>query len=312
MQKFRDAEDDAARQAERAIELCRALGIPPSGARTLMQNDPYLQGPILYKQHCAACHTFSPLAGEEAHTDFRPIASAKPVAPNLYNLKRKEWIAGFLDKDRIQSPDYFGNFEVDKDGNFVVGTDGKDGDKKFVSRFAKGQMFVYLRDTLPNELKEAKELAAELGEDGDPLDELLNFLVLEANRAAPLAQRTIYKPIPVSEEEKARVRMGKEVFASFSCSDCHNTYEKQGASSAKNAPDLRGYLSREWLREIIADPESPEFYGKGNEKMPAYHRKPEESQMSMEEIELLTDWLRGDWARPKKATEVEEKMQPEE
>jgi hypothetical protein len=70
---------------------------------------------------------------------------------------------------------------------------------------------------------------------------------------------------------------------------------------------------------IIADPESPRFYGppvanrnSGNDAMPAYFRNAEETVMTMTEIAILTDWLRGNWNRYRKITKVEEAMLPVE
>src|SRR5207244_3034452 len=38
----------------RVVELAHAYGgVPPQGALTLLRDDPYTQGPILFKQHCA-------------------------------------------------------------------------------------------------------------------------------------------------------------------------------------------------------------------------------------------------------------------
>ena len=269
MQGFRDEEAAAARLAERAIELSLIGPIPPTGALTLMQNDPYIQGPLLYKQHCIMCHAFEPMEGEPIHPDFKPIPCETPIAPNLYDPIRKEWIAGFLDRDRIQSADYFGN-----------------------TKFASGAMVRYVRGDLRTELREAAEDGFE-----DALDQLVDFLLSEAQRDVPLPEAT--------QEQMA-------LWGLFSCSQCHKTYED--SRPVIQAPDLRGYMSRDWLIGIIADPETTRFYGpstgtdRGNDGMPAYHRNAEDALMTMREIEILTDWLRGTWARleTEKPIEVEE------
>ena len=266
MQEFRDEEAAAARLAERAVELCLILPIPPTGALTLVQNDPLIQGPVLYKQHCAMCHTFEPLAGESVHPDFPPIFSDdRPVAPNLYNPIRKEWIEGFLKLDKIRSADFFGTMKLDEEGKEV-----------YASKFASGAMVGYVRDTLPSEIKDA----ADLYEVEDALDKLIDFLLSEAQLDVPQVKAT---------EEQI------ELLGLFSCDTCHKTYED--SRPAIQAPDLRGYMSRDWLIGIIADPETSRFYGNTNESMPAYHRNAEDAVMTMKEIELLTDWLRGYWVR---------------
>ena len=265
MQAFRDEEAAAGRLAERAIELALLQGIPPTGALTLLHNDPYLQGPALYKQHCIMCHAFEPMEGESAYPGFMPILSEdKPVAPNLYHPIRREWIAGFLCPDRIRNADYYGNTVNWRDGAMVR----------------------FVRDELPDALADA-----EMFDDERAFDELIDFLLSEAQRDAP---RTAAEP--TTQRENA-------VFASFNCGLCHATYEPNNRPSIQ-APDLRGYMSRDWMIGIIANPTSTRFYGPvGNtsDRMPAYHLDAESALMTMHEIELLVDWLRGHWQRINKS-----------
>ena len=263
MQAYRDEKAAAGQLAERAVELALIQGIPPTGALTLIQNDPLIQGPALYKQHCIMCHAFEPLAGETAHPDFRPIPfpDEMPVAPNLYNPIRREWIAGFLDLDRIRSADYYGN----------------------TANWRDGAMVRFVRDELPDAIADA-----EMFEDETAFDELIDFLLSEAKRDIPRNPETE----PVTARENA-------IFASFSCGMCHMTYEPNNRPSMQ-APDLRGYFSRDWLIGIIADPTTTRFYGpvgSTGDRMPAYHPNAEDALMTMQEIELLVDWLRGTWQR---------------
>ena len=260
MQKFRDDEAKAEKLAKRSIELCLApTGIPPTGALTLIKNDPWLQGPILYERHCLSCHPFAPLAGEQEHPDFKPMVSDDISAPNLYNPIRREWIGGFLNARKIRSDDYFGK-----------------------TKFAGGTMVSWVRSDLGEILKDE--------EDGDKLlDDLIDFLHSEALRDAP---RSEAEPITVEQAN---------LFAIFNCGQCHIVYSPRSAP-AMQSPDLRGYLSRDWLIGIIADPATRRFYGpdtgdKGNDRMPAYYRSKDDAMMSLEEIEILVDWLRGKWYR---------------
>jgi ubiquinol-cytochrome c reductase cytochrome b subunit len=276
MQSFRDDEAAAARQAERAIELCLSTGIPPTGALTLLQNDPFTQGPVLYKQHCAICHPFTPQEGASAHPDFKPIPCDTPKAPNLYNPIRKEWIAGFLDPQKINSADYFAN-----------------------TKFAAGSMVGFVRGDMKDAVKDAEDMGTE-----NALDRLVDFLLAEAKRDFPRGPSE-----PVAEEIN-------DLFSFLTCGQCHSTYEP-GNKPVIQAPDLRGYLSRDWLMGIISDPESKRFYGPpvagksaGNDAMPAYYKNAEEAVLSMEEIGILTDWLRENWHRYLKVTPAEESMQP--
>ena len=45
---------------------------------------------------------------------------------------------------------------------------------------------------------------------------------------------------------------------------------------------------------MIGDPSQPRFYGQKNDRMPAYRES-----LSREQIEILADWLRGEWYEPR-------------
>jgi len=56
--EFQAAVQNARAQAERAKHLADTLGIPPTGALTLLRNDPVTQGPKLFARYCAGCHRY--------------------------------------------------------------------------------------------------------------------------------------------------------------------------------------------------------------------------------------------------------------
>ena len=265
MASFREDKAQAEALAHRAVELCLAPeGIPPTGALTLLRRDPLLQGPVLYERHCAVCHPFSPLPGESEHPDFKPIPCETVKAPNLYDPVRREWIEGFFSAKRIQSDDYFGK-----------------------TKFAGGTMVGYVRVQM-------KEILREDAENEDLLDELITLLYEEAKRDGPR--------IETREGVEGLTTEQLLPFPTFDCGQCHMTYART-ANPVIQAPDLRGYMSRDWMIGIVADPESPRFYGppvghdKGNDAMPVFHRSANDATMSMQEIETLVDWLRGKWYR---------------
>jgi len=99
---YQAAVADQRAKAQRVIELARGQGIPRGGALALMRSDPKLEGPRLFAQHCAACHTYSPPSGQTIGPD-------EPSAPELYGFAGAEWMASLLDPDEIQSERYFGN-----------------------------------------------------------------------------------------------------------------------------------------------------------------------------------------------------------
>ncbi|MDR3199751.1 MAG: cytochrome b N-terminal domain-containing protein [Planctomycetaceae bacterium] len=266
MESFRQDEANAEQIAERAVELCLAPdGIPPTGALTLLQRDPLLQGPALYTQHCAVCHPFKPLDGEQESPDFKPIPCETPKAPNLYQPMRKKWIEGFFDTKRIRNDDYFGK-----------------------TKFASGTMTGYVRGELKEILSEDED------ENGKLLDQLVDVLYEDAQRER-LRVETPNGIEGLTEEQL-------ELFTTFNCGQCHKLYA-QTEKPVIQAPDLRGYMSREWMIGIIADPVSTRFYGpaigkdKGNDEMPSFHLSPEDAVLSRQEMETLVDWLRGKWYR---------------
>ena len=64
-------------------------------------------------------------------------------------------------------------------------------------------------------------------------------------------------------------------------------------------PDLTHYASRDWLINIISNPAGPRFYGEKNDRMPAFaadEKDPTKNILTRKQIELIVDWLRGDYA----------------
>ena len=92
--------------------------------------------------------------------------------------------------------------------------------------------------------------------------------------------------------DKALIEEGRTLArGSVNCTDCHQ-FRKPDEDAT--APDLTGWGSREWLVAIISNPAHTRFYGKRNDRMPAFA---ETGQLDGEKIGILADWLRGDWYR---------------
>jgi hypothetical protein len=51
---------------------------------------------------------------------------------------------------------------------------------------------------------------------------------------------------------------------------------------------------------IITDPTPVRFYGDTNDRMPSFGKAAEGAlpPLSREQIDLIADWLRGEWYRP--------------
>jgi quinol-cytochrome oxidoreductase complex cytochrome b subunit/mono/diheme cytochrome c family protein len=104
---------------------------------------------------------------------------------------------------------------------------------------------------------------------------------------------------PVPEGLADKVAKGRELIASDErCGSCHHF--RDNGTGLGSACDLTGWGSREWLVGIIVDPTHERFYGDQNDRMPSFGKADEGElpRLSREKIELIADWLRGEWYRP--------------
>jgi mono/diheme cytochrome c family protein len=98
-----------------------------------------------------------------------------------------------------------------------------------------------------------------------------------------------------AKDSKAIAEGRKLLVDGFGCTDCHKFRDK---GPLGDAPTLTGYGSPEWIADIIRDPADKRFYGKRNDRMPAYApaaADPAQHTLGPRDIRLLTDWLRGEW-----------------
>jgi len=263
-QHYLAAVADARIQAERAVELAGSpTGIPPTGALTLLRGDAKTQGPKLFRQHCAACHShFDPAAPDNKSANN--ITVEKPTASNLWAFGSREWVQGILDPEKIAGPHYFGN-----------------------TAFKESDMVTWVTDTIGSQLAELKgdELAAYRRK----IEDVAIAVSAESGRA-----------VAAAAEEESRVAAGRDAIDNeFACIDCHK-FRENGELSL--APDLTGYASREWLTAFISNPKHERFYSETNDRMPAFALTPDNpaaNRLSPEELELLVSWLRGEWYEPK-------------
>ena len=104
---------------------------------------------------------------------------------------------------------------------------------------------------------------------------------------------------PVPQEIAGLVEKGRElVAASDRCGGCH-AFRGNGTDLGA-APDLAGWGGRDWLVGIITDPTHERFYGDTNDRMPSFGKAAEGAipPLAREQIDLVADWLRGEWYRP--------------
>ncbi len=96
------------------------------------------------------------------------------------------------------------------------------------------------------------------------------------------------------------VQEGRKLIAdSDRCGGCHKFGDND--MDFGGAPDLTGWGTREWIVGIINDPSHERFYGEMNDRMPSFGKSENgaTSMLATKEVELLADWLRESWYRPK-------------
>jgi len=233
-------------RAVRVRELAEVFkGIPPTGALTLLRNDPKTQGPVLFKTHCASCHNHLDAEGNG-------IAAEKSSAPDLFGFATTQWLQGLLDPKRIGTSEYFGDTKL-------------------------------------------KTMKAQVEDTMDELDEIEQEEIRSI--AMALSAEAQFQPQPAADAEKAaQIEQGRAMLSDWpDCTGCHKFHDEGRLGSA---PDLTGYGSRQWIVGIISNPAHKRFYGDKNDRMPAYAEFPDdrtENTLSLRDIGLLADWLRGEW-----------------
>jgi ubiquinol-cytochrome c reductase cytochrome b subunit len=118
---------------------------------------------------------------------------------------------------------------------------------------------------------------------------------IEAVIAAMAAEANL----PGAKAAEPLVAKGRELIASDErCGSCHHF--RDNGTDLGTACDLTGWGSRDWLVGIIVDPTHERFYGDTNDRMPSFGKADEGSlaPLTRAQIELIADWLRGEWYRP--------------
>ena len=117
-QAYLAAVKEASENAHRSLELASGpQGIPASGMLTVLNDDPKMQGPRLFKRYCASCHSHVDASGAG-------IVAQPSSAPNLYRFADRKWIGALLSQGDgktlpIDSDVFFGLTEKHKDGEMA-------------------------------------------------------------------------------------------------------------------------------------------------------------------------------------------------
>lgn len=273
--EYLKAKQEGHRDAERVIELAKAAGIPPTGALTLVYEDPYLQGPKLFAQNCASCHNY--VDHDNPDPELASLVNDKPTAPNLFGVGSREWIEGILDPEQVASADYFGY-----EGSPFVG----DGDYTEMVSFIQEDCFG--EDITPEQRETVQAALKKVA------------AALSAESQLPAQAEMDATDTELIAEGRALIEGGlADILESgSSCTDCHTFGEQQDIGS----PVLDGYMSRQWLIDFIRNPADERFYGEMNDRMPAFapHNDEKLNQLDDATLGLIVDWLRGDWVRAEK------------
>lgn len=265
----------AERDAHRVVELAMRDGIPPNGARELLVQDAFTQGPRLFARHCASCHRFDghdgtgQLIQKTVKEDGKEVKVDEPsTAADLKDFGSREWMKRVL-------TDYQNTFAPLKNA-------GEKG-----PLFLEGEMAGWCNDN--------KEALSNPG-NAESVAALVEFLFAQSGR-------TDLGPI-----DDKQVAVGKEIFTggqlkngklSSNCTECHamkvksgDTEESLGDGAGSGYPKLTGYASRTWLKELIRSPDHADFYGEKNLMLPF-----KEQRLSDTELDLLVDWMTGHYYR---------------
>jgi ubiquinol-cytochrome c reductase cytochrome b subunit len=272
-----DGEFQQARQRElnyagRALWLARHNGIPPEGPVALLHNDAKAKGPLLFSAHCATCHTWNGHDGTGRVT-MEVVQGRKqpftPTAADLAGFGTRDWIAEFL--ARPNDDRFFGHTDRAKGGE----------------RLKNGEMAKWAAENLapegPVTTVQLKAVAALLAREADRRD------------AAPIDAKEIELGVAAFNGDLTDEK--NEPIEYAQCLQCHSLKagdpDGLGSSGISPAPDLNGYGSKRWLRDFLRNPGDKRFYGKKN-IMPAF----DDSRLSERDLDLLVDWMRGEWQRP--------------
>jgi ubiquinol-cytochrome c reductase cytochrome b subunit len=186
-----------------------------------------------------------------------PIAEKDMTAAELKGWGSREWLRAFMDPNHITTPRWWGGTA------FVKPPAGK----------AQGKMVKYILEDIPKLDDEGKKQLESV------------IVALSAEASLPAQHQA-------DEKDEFVIEAGRKALgdAGLVCTDCHE-FHGEGSGTG---PDLTGWASREWTVNLIKNPEHKRFYGRRNDRMPSYG---ERGELTDREIELVTDWLRGDLER---------------
>jgi len=125
-------------------------------------------------------------------------------------------------------------------------------------------------------------------------DKMLKSADGEAIAAALSAQARLRGQGQIDKEDSAEIGKGVALIQQH-CTSCHRFGD---SGQLGLAPDLTGYGSYEWMMGLVSDPAHERFYRMENDRMPSFAKdlaRPERNNVSIRELSLIVDWIRGDY-----------------
>lgn len=182
----------------------------------------------------------------------RPLETPASAA-DLAGFGSRRWLREFLDPAHIASPRFWGETA------FVNPTDGR--------KVSKMVQFV------------TEDVADFSPAQKDQLEKVVLALSAEAKLASQAAD---------DARDAALIAAGVPLLGEdgLACTDCHKWRDE-----TSGRPDLDGWASREWTLDFLHNPSHERFYGKNNDRMPAYGEK---GELTPEQLGMIVDWMRGE------------------
>jgi mono/diheme cytochrome c family protein len=116
----------------------------------------------------------------------------------------------------------------------------------------------------------------------------------DAIAAAVSAQARLRSQAALDQDEKL-IERGIALVQKNCTNECHRFGD---AGQLGLAPDLTGYGSYEWMMGMVSDPTHVRFYRRENDRMPSFAAnldEPAKNAVSLRELSLIVDWLRGEY-----------------
>ena len=325
---FIQAKEDAEKNAHRVVELVNRREVQQDGSLSarrkvqregaiyLMRNDPLVQGPRLFGQHCANCHDYrdpndpkgeregirfvnaqGPLTvktqeGDKERESVKrdangEVSYAPPLlgAPNLFSFGSRDWIKGLLNGNQIVASE-IQKLPPSADPKIAADKDNPDNHKRTI-------VAQYFGNTAHKEGRMAKWVQAHaelLKDDPKKSDD-----DVDAIAAALSAQARLRSQAAQDDKDSALIAKGVALVQKNCANECHRFGD---SGQLGLAPDLTGYGSYEWMMGLISDPTHERFYRRENDRMPSFAKdldRPEQHAVSVRELSLIVDWLRGEY-----------------